>query len=133
VFSRMLKWGWCYSICSFMCMSCRSMFGLLFFLFLPLCCLSFFDLRILIAPWYLQTLLETQIRHIWLYVVFFLNCASINWVCPVDAHTDQPLPRTYKVVLSNRNTFYRFLSFLLINPLKLLLWKFKSWLTTCIY
>jgi hypothetical protein len=48
------------SICSvslyFICMFCRSLFVLLYFYFWPLCCLSFFDLRILIIPlWYLQT------------------------------------------------------------------------------
>jgi hypothetical protein len=32
-----------------------SLFVLLYFLFWPLCCLFFFDLRILITPWYLQT------------------------------------------------------------------------------
>ena len=31
-------------------MFCRSMFVLLFFFFWPLCCLSFFDIQILIAP-----------------------------------------------------------------------------------
>ena len=34
--------GSCYSIFSFMCMFCRSLFVLLSFLFWPLCCLSFF-------------------------------------------------------------------------------------------
>ena len=34
---------------SFMCMSCRSLFALLSFFFWPLCCLSLFDLRILIT------------------------------------------------------------------------------------
>jgi len=46
VFSR----GSCYSIISFMCMFCRSLFVLLSFFFWPLCCLFFFDIRILIAP-----------------------------------------------------------------------------------
>ena len=35
---------------SFMCMFCRSLFVLLYFFYWPLCCLSYFDLRILIAP-----------------------------------------------------------------------------------
>jgi hypothetical protein len=35
---------------SFMCMFCISLFVLLYFFALPLCCLSFFDLRILISP-----------------------------------------------------------------------------------
>jgi fatty-acid desaturase len=60
-----------------MCMFCRSLFVLLYFFFWPLCCLFFFDIRILITPfvsfghcvvcsssiygfwlplWYLQTL-----------------------------------------------------------------------------
>jgi hypothetical protein len=42
-------WGSCYSIFSFMCMFCRSLFDLLSFFLWPLCCL-FFDLRILITP-----------------------------------------------------------------------------------
>jgi hypothetical protein len=42
--------GSCYSIFSFICMFCRSLFVLLSFFFWPLCCLFFFDLRILIAP-----------------------------------------------------------------------------------
>jgi hypothetical protein len=42
--------GSCYSIFSFICMFCRSLFVLLYFFFWPLCCLFFFDIRILIAP-----------------------------------------------------------------------------------
>ena len=44
------EWGSCYSIFSFMCMFCRLLFVLLYFFFWPLCCLFFFDIRILIAP-----------------------------------------------------------------------------------
>ena len=33
-----------------LCMFCRSLFVLLYFFFWPLCCLFFFDIRILIAP-----------------------------------------------------------------------------------
>ena len=39
----------CYSIFSLMCMFCRSLFVLLYFFFWPLCCLFFFDIRILIT------------------------------------------------------------------------------------
>ena len=42
------KWGSCYSIFSFLCKFCRSLFALLSFW--PLCCLSFYDLRILSTP-----------------------------------------------------------------------------------
>ena len=40
-----------------MCMFCRSLFVLLFLFFLPLCCLSSFDLRLWLSLWYLQTIL----------------------------------------------------------------------------
>jgi len=38
--------GSCYSIFSFMCMFCRSLFVLLYFFVCPMCCLFFFDIRI---------------------------------------------------------------------------------------
>jgi hypothetical protein len=40
----------CYSIFSFICMFSKSLFVLLCFFFWPLCCLFFFDLRLLITP-----------------------------------------------------------------------------------
>ena len=40
----------CYSIFSYLCMFCRSLFVLLYFFFWPLCCLFFFDIQILITP-----------------------------------------------------------------------------------
>ena len=43
-------WGLCYSIFSFMCMLCISLFVFLYFFLWPLCCLFFFDIRILITP-----------------------------------------------------------------------------------
>ena len=39
-----------YSSFSFICMFCRSLFVLLYFFFWPLCCLFFFDIRILNTP-----------------------------------------------------------------------------------
>jgi len=42
-------WGSYYPIVSFMCMFCRSLFVLLYFFFWPLCCVFFFELRILIV------------------------------------------------------------------------------------
>ena len=41
--------GSCYQIFSLLCMFCRSLFVLLDFFFWPLCCLFFFDIRILIT------------------------------------------------------------------------------------
>ena len=49
-FTPGFQWGSCYSIFSFICMFCRSLFVLLYFFFWPLCCLFFFDIWILIAP-----------------------------------------------------------------------------------
>ena len=48
-FSSSFKCGSCYSIVSFMCKLCISLFVFLYFFCWPLCCLFFFDLRILIA------------------------------------------------------------------------------------
>ena len=49
-FNPGIQLGSCYSIFSFMCMFCRLLFVLLSFFFWPLCCLSFFDLRVLFTP-----------------------------------------------------------------------------------
>ena len=46
LFTLGFYWGSCFSIYSFMCMFCRSLFVILSFFFWPLCCLSFFKLRI---------------------------------------------------------------------------------------
>ena len=43
---------------------CRLLFVLLYFFLCPLCCLFFFDIRILITSlWYLQTLLKNRSRR----------------------------------------------------------------------
>jgi hypothetical protein len=47
-FTPGFQWGSCYSIFSFICMFCRSLFVLLSFFFWPLYCL-FFDWRLLIT------------------------------------------------------------------------------------
>jgi hypothetical protein len=65
---------------SFICMFCRSLFVLLYFFFWPLCCLFFFDIRILITPlvssnssidivllWYNNLLIS------WLYFAIFYS------------------------------------------------------------
>jgi hypothetical protein len=49
-FTPGFQWASSYLIFSFMCMFCRSLYVLSYFFFWPLCCLSFFDLRILITP-----------------------------------------------------------------------------------
>ena len=40
-FTTSFQWGSCYSIFSFICMFCRSLFVLLYLFFWPLCCLFF--------------------------------------------------------------------------------------------
>ena len=56
------QWGWCYSIFSFMCMLCRSLFVLLYFFFWPLCCL-FFDIWILSTPFKAVTRVSFLVRQ----------------------------------------------------------------------
>ena len=51
-FTPGFKWGSCYSIFCFICMFCRSLFVFLYFFFWPLCCLFFFDIQILITPFF---------------------------------------------------------------------------------
>ena len=83
--------GFCYSIFSFMCMFCRSLFVLLYFFFWPLCCLFFFDIRILITShWYLQTVLNAT----------FNNISVISWrsVLLVE-ETGGPGKKLYRVHL----------------------------------
>ena len=59
-FTPGFQWDSRYSIFSFICMFCRSLFVILYFFFWPLCCLFLFDIRILITLWYLQTLFITD-------------------------------------------------------------------------
>ena len=56
-FTPSFEWGSCYSIFSFICTFCRSLFVLLYFFFWPLCFLFFFDIRFWLPLWYLHTLL----------------------------------------------------------------------------
>jgi hypothetical protein len=59
---------------SFMCMFCWSLFVLLYFFFWPLCCLFFFDIRILIAP-KLWNIVSSE-RYI-LHMQVLLECCYI--------------------------------------------------------
>ena len=58
-----------------LCMLCRSLFVLLYVLFWPLCCLSFFDLRILITS--LVSSNSSYIYYLFISVVNVL-CLSIS-------------------------------------------------------
>jgi hypothetical protein len=72
-------------IFSFICMFCRSLIVLLYFFFWPLCCLFFFDIRILITSlWYLQTLLiQICVQHN-VYPTYHFWCFSYLLVEPFD-------------------------------------------------
>jgi hypothetical protein len=61
-------WGSWYSIFSSMCMLCRSLFVLLYFFFWPLCCLLFFDIRILIATLVSSNSFTTSGTYPWSFV-----------------------------------------------------------------
>jgi hypothetical protein len=64
---------------SFMCMFCRSLSVLLYFFFWPLCCLFFFDIRILITPLVTSyssidiVILWYNLLISWLYFVIFYS------------------------------------------------------------
>ena len=58
---------------------CRSLFDFLSFFFCSLCCLFFFDLRILITSlWYLQALLVIVIKMYTCYMYFTEDNISLN-------------------------------------------------------
>ena len=67
-FTHGFKWSSCYSIFSFMCMFCRSLFVLLSFFFWPLCGLFFFELRILITP-----LVSSNSSYRIIYAYYFIQ------------------------------------------------------------
>ena len=78
-FTPRFQWGSCYSIFSFMCMFCRSLFVLLSFFFWPLCGL-FFDLRILITPLVSSnssfTTFSTNVSKFYLLYVSSINISN---------------------------------------------------------
>ena len=82
-------WVSCYSILSFMCMFCRSLFVLLSFFFWPLCCLFFFDLRILITPLVSSNSSLKLISSICLS--FWFTTCYVWWMCFLtdSRHSDE--------------------------------------------
>jgi hypothetical protein len=69
------KWCSYYSIFSFICMFCRSLFVLLYFFFWPLCCLFFFDIRILITPLVSFghcVVCSSSLYGLWLPIIYFI-------------------------------------------------------------
>jgi hypothetical protein len=60
-------------ILSYMCMLCRSLFVLLSFFTWPLCCLSFFNLRILITPLVSSNSSLCDEYQFWLIIIMIQN------------------------------------------------------------
>ena len=90
--------GSCYSIFSFICMFCRSLFVLLYFFFWPLCCLSFFDIRILINPLvssnssWLRVVCGVRVAHLinnmfCIIVLLVFDLCPVCWVLPVSLYS----------------------------------------------
>ena len=74
----------------FCAMFCRSLFVLLSFFFWPLCCLSFFDLRILITPLVSSnSCIENRqfsTKSITFYTNNYIMCSFICRISPHDEH-----------------------------------------------
>jgi hypothetical protein len=70
------KWGSCYSIFNFMCIFCRSLFVLLYFIFWSLCWLFFFNLRILITTLVSSNSFSHNLPVSWTSRVFHIHCTS---------------------------------------------------------
>ena len=97
--------GSCYSIFSFMCRFCRSFFALLPFSFWTLCYLFFFDMRILITLWYLQTLLNLY-SDVLLFIGVFFWGGGVSVVFFLQSNQIQFRPQScypYLVMLLNTN------------------------------
>ena len=93
-------WGSCYSIFSCMCIFCRSLLVLLSFFAWPLCCLSFFYLRIRITLWYFQTLLAINIQEE--FTATFTDIAF--YIRVLDRNATQNIYLTLKCL--KRDVFY---------------------------
>ena len=86
-------WSSRYSIFSFICMFCGSLFVLLYFFFWSLCCLFFFDIRILITPLassnssfnYItnQVKLTHNICHIVALLLFYVTIVACCFISPL--------------------------------------------------
>ena len=97
-------------------MFCRSLFVLLYFFFWPLCCLFFFDSRILITSlWYLQTLLHsinqsTKPKRIDIYWL----CLNSN--CLVGSFTFLHFPLFWSNLIFIRFSFHEFIKVFVFVP-----------------
>ena len=92
-FTPGLQWGSCFSIFSFMCMYCRSLFVLLSFFFWPLWCLFFFDIRILITPlvssnssyrilkYYLKQCALNVLVKCWYFICIYMYRYPVSLLC----------------------------------------------------
>jgi hypothetical protein len=92
------EWGSCYSIFSFICMFCRSLFVLLY-LFLFAIVLSVL-LRYTVSDWYLQTLLIWVISHLGLQKVpFHVNRHEIDKYVPHNLYKMLMMFHSYYTII----------------------------------
>ena len=90
-------WGSCYSIFSFICMFCRSLFVLLYYFLWLLCCQFFFDIRILITSLcYIQTLLTAHMFY------FYSPISTISRLFTKNVVVSAALASTGNQALQNR-------------------------------
>jgi hypothetical protein len=104
--------GPCYPIFSFMCRFCRSLFTLLTFFFWLLCYLFFFDMRILITLWYLQTLLNLY-SDVWICIGGFFWGGGVSVVFFLHSNQIQFRPQScYPYLVILLNTTFNSISFI---------------------
>ena len=111
------QWGSCYSIFSFMSMLCRSLFVrflldivlsvILSFFFWPLCCLSIYDLLLLITP-----LVSSKSSYrIMLYRVHLAICeiGTIDVASSTSRHEQDSNLQSYNVVHTKAEMYIKYL------------------------
>ena len=106
-FTSGFQWGSCYSIFSFICMLCRSLFVLLCFFFWLLCCL-FFDIRFLIGIFKLFFLTwlftfstnSTGVVMMVLFIIFRQTVHCLPGICFVQIDTKNDLFPKLAVIIN---------------------------------
>ena len=103
-FTPGFQWGSCYSIFSFICIFCSSLFVLLSFFFWLLCCLFFFNKPILITPLASLTLLRMYINLTCTQMLYIRSQSLVVW-----NHTPPPS------LLNFFFTFFKFQLFVIYS------------------
>ena len=94
------------NIFSFMCMFCRSLLVLLSFFFWPLCCLYFFDIRILFTPLVSS---NSSYNNLCLILMYFrqIRITMIDWlIYHFTYKSSTPCPMIVLSQNSNQNFWF---------------------------